>query len=716
MERLFKIIVTFVLLFPAIVYSQRNEKDTIYTYYTEEKIKIDGIFNEVAWNLAKPITSFIQREPNEGQPISEPTKVVMLYNKHTLYIGLWAYDSQPKKIIAKDMARDGRWGSSDNFEIVVSTFNDNRNAYLFVVNPNGARGDAIITDEGNGFNEDWNAVWDVAVHRSDSGWFAEIEIPFSTLKFPDKANQIWGINIERNIRYKKEQASWQGWSRNYSVFKISQAGRLAGLNNISSNLSTEIKPFLSAGIQGEQAKVTDKKYKIGGDVNYIFSPSTKMNVTVNTDFSQVESDRTPINLSRFSVLMPEKREFFLEGKDQLELNLGTDLKTFYSRNIGIRNGEEIPIYGGVKLIGKEKNTNFGILSILTPDNNKSIENYSVIRIKQDISRQSSVGIITTAVNTKDHFNYVYGADINLATAKMFGNNYLAFGGAFTQSQTTGAINKDNLAYNLFLNYPNDLINYVAAMGTIQKSYNPELGFSYRKNYDMYNTSLELKPRSRFISWIKQYSFKPFDIKYYYSSDTKDLESVNLALRPLGFKTVSGELLYFNVYMSFDKPTNDFSIFDTIKILKGAYWFNSFDIDYESYPGRTFVYTAYMNYGEYYNGTRNNIYFTLAWYPSKHFNITGDWRRNYVYLPQGNFMTDEFGARVEYAFTPKLINSVFGQWNNSQREILLNYRIGWIPKIGSDFYFVINQSISTQDDKLVFKQFTVLFKYIFRFVV
>ncbi len=703
------------LFFPIVLYSQQNDKDTIYTYYTEENIKIDGILNESSWQLAKPLTTFIQREPQEGKPISEPTKVVILFNKHNLYLGLWAYDSLPNKIIAKDMARDGRWGSSDNFEIVISTFNDNRNAYLFVVNPNGARGDALITDEGNGWNEDWNGVWDVSVHRSDSGWFAEVEIPFSTLKFPDNTKQVWGINIERNIRHKNEQASWKGWSRNFSVFTISQAGRLAGLNNISRKVSTEIKPFLSAGIQGEQAKVNDKTAKIGGDASYIFSPSTKINLTVNTDFSQVESDRAPINLSRFSVFMPEKREFFLEGKDQLEMNLGSDLKTFYSRNIGIRNGKEIPIYGGIKLIGKEKNTNFGVLSIVTSDNN-SLENYSVIRVKEDISKQSSIGFITTAINAKDHYNYVYGVDLNLATAKMFGNKYLAVGGAFTQSQTKDAESKDNLAYNLFVTYPNDLITFNASTVTIQKDYNPELGFYYRKDFNMYSTNLELKPRSSFIPWIKQYSFKPFDVKYYFASDTKNLESVNLALRPLGIKTVSGELLYFNVYRYFDKPVNDFHIFDTIKIYKGDYWFNSFDIDFETYPGRTFVSTAYLNYGNYYNGTRTNLYFTLAWYPSKHFNITADWRRNYIYLPQGNFITDEIGARVEYAFTPKLINSVFGQWNNSQKEIILNYRIGWIPKIGSDFYFVINQNISTQNDKLRFAQFTIMAKYIWYFVI
>lgn len=177
------------------------------------------------WKSAQRITNFIQREPDNGKEVTERTEAAILYNNNTLYIGLWAYDSHPEKILAKDMARDGRWGTSDNFEIVISTFNDNRNAYLFVVNPNGARGDAIITDEGNGWNEDWNGVWDVNVVRNDSGWFAELEIPFSTMKFMKKDSLIWGLNM-KEIRWKKEQASWQGWSRDYSVFKISQGGYL----------------------------------------------------------------------------------------------------------------------------------------------------------------------------------------------------------------------------------------------------------------------------------------------------------------------------------------------------------------------------------------------------------------------------------------------------------------------------------------------------------
>jgi hypothetical protein len=338
-----RFIICFLTLLPVFALAQKSKPDTLSTYYTEEKINIDGCFTETSWKNAIRISNFTQREPDEGKAISEPTFAAMLYNKNTLYIGLWAYDSHPEKILAKDMARDGRWGTSDNFEINISTYNDNRNSFLFVVTPSGLRGDALLTDEGVGFNEDWNGVWDVAVQRNDSGWFAEIIIPFSTLKFPEKIAQIWGLNIERNIKYKNEQACWQGWSRNFSVFKISQGGSLAGLENIKGNQLAEFKPFITAGVQKLSNNQLDKTLKIGGDVNINFTSTTRLNLTVNTDFSQVESDRVPINLTRFSVYMPEKRSFFIENKDLFEFNMPGGLYSFYSRRIGIDNGEQIPI-------------------------------------------------------------------------------------------------------------------------------------------------------------------------------------------------------------------------------------------------------------------------------------------------------------------------------------------------------------------------------------
>ncbi|MCX6232671.1 MAG: DUF5916 domain-containing protein [Bacteroidetes bacterium] len=713
-----KLIIVILYLLPLYAFAQKSKPDTLSAYYTEEKISIDGFFTESAWQKATRISNFTQRDPEEGKPVSESTYAAILYNKNTLYIGLWGYDTHPEKILAKDMARDGRWGTSDNFIINISTFNDMRNSFLFVVTPSGLRGDALITDEGTGFNEDWNGVWDVEVQRNDSGWFAEIVIPFSTLKFPDLPVQVWGFNIERNIKYKKEEASWQGWSRDYSAFKISQGGTLSGLQHIKGNQIAEIKPFLTAGFQEQGNSGFDKTLKVGGDVNISFTPTTKLNLTVNTDFSQVESDRIPINLTRFSVFMPEKRAFFIENKGLFEFNMNSgSISTFYSRRIGIDNGFQIPIIGGLKLTGKEKNTNFGILSMQTAEKSgfPSV-NYTVIRVKQEISKQTSVGFITTARNEKGHYNYVYGVDLNYTTSRLFTNKNFIIGGSLAQSQTEDASKTKNLAYELYLKYPNDFITYQFLTNTVQSAFNPEIGFMQRGNYNLYNTLLEIKPRPAFIPWIRQLFIKPVDITYYVSDDYKSLETAQYVVKPLGITTKSGETMAVSYIKTFENLGNNFRIFDTITIPKAEYWFNHYQLDYSSYQSRKFYISGYLGWGDFFSGTKKVSYLSVCWYPSHHFNITADWTYNDIQLKEGSFKTHEVGSRVEYAFTPKLNSSIYGQWNNASKEVLLNYRINWIPKVGSDFYFVLNQRINTRNNKIEFGDFTVLAKFIWYIVV
>jgi len=708
-------IILFILFFiPDYISAQISKPDTLIASYTNQKIKLDGIPNEEAWQNAMRISNFQQREPEVGKAVSEKTQAAILYNNNTLYIALWAYDSSPEKILAKDMARDGRWGTSDNFEIVISTFNDNRNAYLFVVNPNGARGDALLTDEGNGWNEDWNGVWDVSVIKTDSGWFAEVEIPFSCMKFKNNENHIWGLNIERNIRWKKEQASWQGWSRDYSVFMISQGGKLSGLTNIESKQLAEIKPFVTTGFVKQPSKDADKTLKFGGDINIHFTPTTKLNLTLNTDFSQVESDRVPVNLSRFSVYMPEKREFFIESKDLFGFGIAGGTEGFYSRRIGIFKGSEIPIIGGIKLSGKEKGSNFGILSLQTAEKDTiPTVNYTVIRVKQDISNKSNIGIIATARNEKNHYNYMYGADFNYITSGFLKNKYLLLGAKLAQTQTQNNESKKNLAYQAYLSYPNDLISYYFVSSTAQQDFNPEIGFRQRSDYNMYYSTLEIKPRPKNIPWIRQFSFKPLDVVYYLSDNTKIVENAQYSVRPLGFKTKSGEQFLFDIQRDFDNLPYDFNIYNNISIPMGEYWYNHYQLQFDTYQARKIYFGSFLNWGDFYNGKRIRSYINMNWYPNKHFNLSADWTRNDIQLPAGNFITHEIGSRVEYAFTPKLNNSIYGQWNNLSEDIMLNYRINWIPKVGSDFYFVVNQRIKTKGNTIEFGDFTLLAKFIWR---
>ena len=239
-----------IILLLAVISSkaQRSHPDTLVAWFTNEKITLDGRLTEDCWQKAMKISNFTQREMNEGDPATEKTEISIVYNTNVIYIGFWGYDDEPEKLVAQKMSRDFRWGTDDNFEIIISTFNDNRNGYLFVTNPNGARADVLISNEGEGFNKSWNGVWDVATTVTEKGWFAELQIPFSTLKFKKAEELVWGINFERNIRRKKEQIMWQGWSRIFEIEKISQAGKLTGLRNIKSKNKIELKPYASGGV------------------------------------------------------------------------------------------------------------------------------------------------------------------------------------------------------------------------------------------------------------------------------------------------------------------------------------------------------------------------------------------------------------------------------------------------------------------------------------
>jgi len=697
--------------------AQKSYPDTLFAYFTQEKITLDGNLTENCWQKAMKIRNFTQRELYEGEPVTENTEVAIVYKTNIMYIGFWGYDDAPEKIIAQKMNRDFRWSTDDNFEIIISTFNDNRNGYLFVINPNGARADVLISNEGEGFNKSWNGVWDVSTTITDEGWFAEIQIPFSTLKFENADDLVWGINFERNIRRKNEQVLWQGWSRIYELEKISQAGKLTGLHHIKAKNKVELKPYTSGGVEKIDGESWQGRYKIGGDVNIDITPTLKLNLTANTDFAQVESDKARINLTRFSLFFPEKRQFFLEAKDLFRMNMGHSNQVFYSRRIGLQDGQEVPIIAGARIFGKQNRTSVGAMSIQTVAKD-SIEttNYSVVRIRQDIGRQSSVGGIVTSRLLNGRQNIVYGGDFTYSTSKIFRDKNLIINGAYARSQTSDSVNNRNSSYSFFLSYPNDLIEYDLAVVGIREHYNPEMGFLRRHNYRMYYTELQFNPRPGFLPYFRNIMLKPLDINYYVNDKTNQFESIFYELRPFGFVTKSGEIAEINIQWLYDKLDEPFELFDTLVIPVGEYWDNRWEIQFESFPGRRVSGEIYFNQGSFYTGKRTRLSTSGNLNINKHWNFSAEWSRNYLYFDALDFVTDEVGGRVIYAYNPKLNTSLFGQWNNEDEEILLNSRIHWIPKIGSDFYFVINQVIETGNNTLKLAQTTIVAKLILRFAL
>ncbi len=698
--------------------AQESEPCTIKALEIQEPVHIDGDLSETAWQNAEHISNFTQRELNEGLPASERSEVAILYDKKNLYIGVWCYDDAPDQLVAEKMRRDFDYQSEDNFKIVIDTYRDRRNGYLFITNPNGARFDALIQNNGDRFNKSWNGVWNVKSRITSRGWFAEFEIPFSTLKFKLADRQSWGINFERNIRRKREQVLWQGWSRDSQLEQVSRSGRVEGIHSISNVTLIEFKPYGIAGIEKNSGQKAVSKINGGGDLNYLITPTMKLNLTVNTDFAQVESDRQQVNLTRFSLYYPEKRDFFLEGRNYFDFSLGRRIQPFYSRRIGLSgSGKVIPVIAGARLLGKAGSSTLGAMSIQTSGKDSlPSTNYTVLRWRQDVLKQSSIGIIGVGKMEPHRQNAVYGTDFLYSTSSFWGDKNFSVGGAVAQSYTSDSTHKTGLASRLFVDFPNDLVDFSAVWNRADVNFNPETGYLQRKHYQMFNAELRIQPRPKFLPWIQQLNFKPFDFNYYIDDQTHELQSLWSEFRILGFTTKSGNFFEGNIQRRAENLTEDFDIHNGIIIPARAYWFTRYELQYGSFPGKPFHYFVFVNWGAYYKGQRTAWALRGVYRFNKFVSASLHYTQNIIRLPHDSFTIHEFSSRIEMAVNPDLFGSLFAQWNNDDHEMLLNFRFNWIPTPGTHFYFVINQSFDTGSKSWRVSNTTILSKFVWRLVL
>tara|TARA_R110000744_G_scaffold237369_4_gene354894 strand:+ start:88838 stop:90979 length:2142 start_codon:yes stop_codon:yes gene_type:complete len=701
------------------VSAQTGPPNIIKAQHTGEAIKLDGRLDEPVWGKAIHISNFTQRELNMGEPATEKTEVAIVYSANSLYIGFWGYDSEPEKLVAREMKRDFEFDLEDNFEVIIDTYNDDRNGFLFVVNPNGARADVQVINNGESENGFWNGVWNAKSTVTDQGWFAEIQIPFSTLKFKtDVAKQRWGINFERNIRRKREQLLWQGWSRDSELELLNRAGTLVGLDSIINKDFIEVKPYAIGGGQFTPG-IEEGPLNAGGDINYLITPTLRMNLTFNTDFAQVEADRQQINLTRFPLFFPERREFFLEGQDFFDMGMGSTIIPFYSRRIGLtEDGSKVPIIAGARLLGKVNNSTLGILSMQTASRDSiPSTNYSVLSWRQDVLEQSSVGILSANKYENGRLHSTTGAYGLYSTSNFFGDKNLNIGAAFTQNYDSDDFDGKANAHRIYLSYPNDKVEFDMAWQRSATSFNPEVGFLRRDNFQEFYAELEWKPRPKnFSKWIRQFSFKGLDMNYFIYDDTKELLSFFYEIRPLGFETRSGEFFELNLQRRAEGLRGPFEIKDGITIAEGEYWYNRTEIQAATFGGRTWSVYTRLNWGEFFTGNSTESTYEASWRASRFLKIGANYEKNRVDLPEGKFDTDLIGNRIEYAVNPNLFGSLFSQWNSEDDEAIINFRLQWIPIIGADFFFIVNQVYDTSGTSWKQERTTILGKLIWRFVI
>jgi hypothetical protein len=709
------------LLLSEQLHAQVSLPNEIKASFTNKKPKIDGVLNDEAWKSAVKINNFTQRELKIGEPATERTEVAVLVSDQHLYVGVWCYDSEPQKIIAKELKRDFNYDLDDNFIIIIDTYHDLRNGFMFVTNPNAARADLQVFNNGGTSNAYWNGVWNVLTTKTDSGWFAEFEIPFYTLKYRSNvAEQIWGINFERNIRRKREQLLWQGWSRDNRIQQLNHAGTLTGLNQLSNNRFVEIKPYATAG--GLQSK-TDNKLLLngGGDVNYLLSPTYRLNLTFNTDFAQVEADQQQINITRFPLFFPELREFFLEGEDYFNMGFGGNrIIPFYTRRIGLNEKREtVPIIAGARLLGKESNNTLGIMSIQTAaDDGQPSTNYSAISWRNDIGRQSVVGAMSATKFESGRLHTTNAINGRYSTSKFLKNKNLDMGGALIQIYNTDVgIKKGTYAYRGFISYPNDKFSVYSSFQQGPMPFEPEVGLLIRRNFREAFTDISFKPRSlRRFKKVRQYEFKPASVTFTQYDDTRAIQTFEYRIQYFGADLKSGDKMVLNYTVVAEGLINDFEISKGVNITKNTYWWRQWEADLKTFRGRTFALAGNFIWGEFYDGSAFRNRTDLFWRAGKYMNMSVRYELNDVKLSNGSFRTNLVGSRIEYAFNPNLFGSLLSQWNTNQEELNVNFRLRYIPKIGTDLFFIFNQLYTANANVISVKSTTVLAKLVWRFIL
>ncbi|NPA67801.1 MAG: carbohydrate binding family 9 domain-containing protein [Chlorobi bacterium] len=687
--RLFTFVVFFnFIYFKPEVSAQHSFPDTIRAVPLTEKIIFDGKLTESFWSELPFVSNFTQQELDFGKPVSEKTEVAVVYTKDALYFGIRCYQD-PKTLIAKSMGVDADLRVEDNFKIVISPFNDNRGGYFFAVNPNGARTDILIAGNEDG-NLDWNGVWDARTSVTSEGWFAEIYIPFATMQFKSDGNYNWAINFERGIASENEVALWQGWSRDNTIFSVVNAGTITGLKDISYTKKFEFKPYFLSGAQYNRDFVNDYPLKAGGDLNINITPSLKLNLTSYTDFAQVESDRIPVNLSRFSVYYPEKRAFFLEGYSKFDFYLGDRNTVFYTRTLGTENDQTVSVIGAVRLFGKIGKNNIGFLNLEEEKvDDISATNNTVFRYKYDIGEQSYIGGIFTNKINNVVSNQVLGIDASYQTSHFIKDKNLNVSASIAASGEDFGLSDSAFTYRIFADYPNDLIDNYMAVATMQKNFNPELGYMRRTNYRSYSWYFRITPRVFTKYGVKKILLKPWGFTVYQTLTTGELESLWNETRLLGAVFKSGERFEVNFKQSYDRLDENFDLTEDISIPEGKYWMFKNELQFETNRARRIWTGLFYNWGDFYTGKIKTFESEAGFNINKHFNFSASYTFNKVSLPEGDVSTHELASYINYAFNTRLNISFFGQWNSLEDIMMYNFRLHWIPQIGSDIYLVFN---------------------------
>ena len=695
-----------------------------------ERPTLDGVLDDAVWRGASLIDGFIQQEPTEGAPATERTEVRVLYTTTSLFLAVHAFDSQPDQVIATEMRRDSdRIFDEDNFEVILDTFMDSKSAYMFVVTPLGAQLDQQIFDEGGrdrrgsggalAVNRDWDGVWSVAAQRTNDGWVAEIEIPMVTLRFPAADPQSWGMNFMRDIRRKNEQVFWAPIPREFGLTRVSLAGSLRDLESLDRGMDLRIKPYAIGGGRYQlQSGTGDSSTngEIGLDLKYGVSASLNLDVTVNTDFAQAEVDNEQVNLTRFALFFPEKREFFLENANQFAVgtpnSLGRIADLFFSRRIGLTDtGARVPILGGARLTGKVGGNNIALMDIQTDDAfGQPGENFLVARYSRDIGGVSEIGALLInkqATSGGGHYNRTFAANMNLVPTRQ-----LTIDGFIAGTDTRG-VGGGELGGHLRAGWLDQSWRIYSEYEDFGDSFNPEVGFVPRVGIRRSKIHFEHNPRPG--RWgIRM--MEPMTYLEYFTDRTGRMVTRNWHFM-VGTRFENGAYLVVRHNVHFDRIDDPFRI-GGVTVDPGDYDFYDSSVQFDSNPSRRLFYGLSVQPATFYGGDRTDYSANIGLRVTSQLATSARFSRNDVALPNGAFVADIGSFQIDYAFSPELSLRSLTQYNSLTKQFGTSARLRYIFRPGSDIYVVYDdvrrEAIAPSTFTFVDRQLILKMTYLFSF--
>lgn len=662
----------------------------------DQPVRLDGILDDEAWRLAEPATDFYQQQPAEFERASYRTEVRFVYDETTLYVGAMLYDASPDRLIINDLKRDFNGRDTDMFGLILDTFRDERNAYGFLTNPGGAQRDTLAYENGRRNDANWHAVWLARTAIVDDGWSVEYAIPFRTLRFPDADAQEWGLNIVRIVRRENEVSTWSPVPRQFSHYQVAYAGALAGISGVRPGRNLQVKPALTARIGADGAagaSVWSGDGDAGLDLKWGITPSLVLDATLRTDFSQVEADEQQINLTRFSLFFPEKREFFLESPASFQIGLAPrsdedrrDLVPFFSRRIGLsEDGRPIPVLGGLRLTGRAGRQNIGVLAMRTGElEGRAGDSYAAVRVARAVTDQASIGAFyfgREAQGVAD-FNRVGGAELRFAPRRTVEIEAFAM-----RSATAGE--PDGWAGRAGFTVETSGHRATASVIGVGDGFRHDLGFVRRRGINtLFGRYARVLRPANAGGPVREFKVGG---QVEATTDTRRRRMLT------GIGTVNGEVTFADggsvktwVNRTFERLRQPVEI-GRLPLAEGRYEFADAGVAYQSNQSAALSGSVEMSGGGFWSGTQRQVSGSLRVRMNAHVAASATFGRSSIELPAGAFAGNLMGLRLDWSFTPRMFLNAFVQYNGEADAWISNVRYNLIHRPLSDIYVVWNET-------------------------